>query len=183
MPLPGVLCYLSSSSCILNWKIHLYHHTSSLCLHHSLALQLDLSFRAGPHIFVQLSPIHRQSSVAGITTARCAKLCYNSLTLQKTCVLPSLSPFGAVDSLGSGASSGCSVHLFRLIKWINVSFSHFDLHFHIHLEGKKGKAKQANFSSMIGSHTRQKAWSLIPVLKKWFWTHVWVTWSLLCLFP
>ena len=57
-------------------------------------------------------------------------------------------------------------HLFRLIKWINVSFSHFDLHFHIHLEWEKGKAKQANFSSMIGSHIRQKAWSLIPVLKK-----------------
>ena len=129
-------------------------------------MQLDLSLRAGPHVFVQLCPIHRQRSISGITRALCAELCCNPIILQKMCASPPLSPFGAVDSLGSGASSGCSVHLFWLIKWINVSFPHFDLHFCIHLEGKKGRAKQANFSSMIGSHLRQKAWCLIPVLKK-----------------
>ena len=68
-------------------------------------------------------------------------------------------------------------HLFRLIKWINVSFSHFDLHFHIHLEGEKGKAKQANFSSMIGSHIRQKAWSLIPSLVPQMVKHLPAMWE------
>ena len=75
-------------------------------------MQLDLSLRAGSHVFVQLSPVHRQRSVSGTTRALCAELCCNPITLQKMCAFPSLSPFGAVDSLGSGASSGCSVHLF-----------------------------------------------------------------------
>ena len=66
---------------------------------------------------------------------------------------------------------------FSVNKRINVSFSHFDLHFHIHLEGGKGKAKQANFSSMIGSHIRQKAWSLIPSLVPQMVKHLPAMWE------